>query len=192
MGKRALVVLAEGFEDIEAVAPIDVLTRVGVEVTVASLKPGEVRAAYGSKLVPDTTLAEVSDSFDAVICPGGKANARALADSEQLRELIVNYFDSGKLVAAICAAPSHVLGESAQILKDKTATGDPGFMEKLSQHAARTTDGPVCVDGNVVTATGPGSALAFALTVASQLVGDDKVLPFAEKWGVSYPLGNKN
>jgi len=186
MKKRALIVLAEGFEEIEAVAPIDVLNRVGVEVVIASLEPGPVDAAYGTTLVPDTTLSAVTEEFDAVVCPGGKANARALAADATLRELIVDYHRRGKLVAAICAAPSHVLGESAQILRGKRATGDPGFMDKLASSGAELTEGPVCVDGNIITATGPGSALPFALTIAAHLVGDEKVEPFAEKWGVTF------
>ncbi len=186
MNKRALIVLAEGFEDVETIAPIDVLTRVDVEVVVASLEPGPVDAAYGTTIIPNTTLSEISGNFDAIICPGGKANAQSLAKSETLRSLIREYYNQGKLVAAICAAPSHVLGESAQILRGKKATGDPGFMDKLSASGAEVCDGPVCIDGNIITATGPGSALPFALTIAAYLVGNEKTKPFAEKWGITY------
>lgn len=186
MSKRALLVLTKGFEDLEAVAPIDVLTRVGVEVTVASLEPGPVSAAYGTKLATDTTLSDVTEDYDAIIIPGGKANAVSLAEDAKLRELIAEYNRKGKIVAAICAAPSHVLGESAGILRGKKATGDPGFITKLESSGAVVSDGPVCVDGNIITATGPGSALAFALTISSHLVGDEQVRPFAEKWGTDY------
>lgn len=184
MKKRALLVLADGFEDIEAIAPIDVLTRVGVEVVVASLKPGPVSAAYGTKIIPNTTFAEIEGEFDAVICPGGKANAVALAQSHELRTLIQDFDNRGKLVAAICAAPSLVLGESAQILKGKNATGDSGFTDKLVSSGAIVSKAPVCRDGNIITASGPGSALSFALNLAAYLVGDEIAKTYAEKWGV--------
>lgn len=183
---RALLVLSDGFEDIEAVAVIDVLTRVGVEVVVASLKPGPVRAAYGTTLIADATLDSISGDFDAVICPGGKVNAKSLAADEGLRTLLKSYNDQGRLIAAICAAPSHVLGESAGLLSGRCATGDPGFREKLAASGAMVCDEPVCSDGNLITASGPGSALQFALTIAAQLKGEDAVRPFARKWGVEY------
>lgn len=187
--KRVLLVLSEGYEDLEAVAPVDVCNRVGIEVVIASLRPGVVKAAYGTNISPDTVLSEISGDFDAIVCPGGKKNAEALAADSTLRELIKDYHAKGKLVAAICAAPSHVLGESAQILAGKRATGDPGFNEKLAASGAELTFEPVSVEGNIITATGPGSALQFALTVAAYLVGKDSVVPFAEKWGVALPRG---
>lgn len=184
MKKRALIVLADGFEDIEAVAPIDVLNRVGVEVVVASLKSGAVSAAYGTKIIPSCALAEVSGEFDAIIFPGGKANAVALAQSHEVRGLIHEFIEKGKLVAAICAAPSLVLGESAGVLKGKNATGDSGFTDKLISSGAKAHPGPVCIDGNIITATGPGSALAFGLALASYLVGEEVTKPYYEKWEV--------
>lgn len=186
MAKRALIVLADGFEEIEAVAPIDVMTRVGMEVVVASLAPSPVHAAYGTKLMSDTVLSEVESEFDAIICPGGKANARALAADSLLRKKIIEYNERGALVAAICAAPSHVLGESAGILRGRRATGDPGFTDKLASSGAILQDGPVCIDGNLITATGPGSAISFALSVAAYLAGDELVEPFSKKWGIDY------
>ncbi len=184
--KRALLVLAEGCEEIETVAPIDVLTRVGVDVLVASLKPGPVKAAYGTTLVPDCTLSEVEGDFDGIICPGGKANARALAADELVRSKIQEFAQSGALVAAICAAPSHVLGESAGILRGRRACGDPGFLDKLRDSGALVQDVPVCIDDNIITATGPGTALPFALSIAAYLVGDEAVEPFSKKWGIDY------
>jgi 4-methyl-5(b-hydroxyethyl)-thiazole monophosphate biosynthesis len=186
MAKRALIVLAEGFEEIEAVAPIDVMTRVGIDVVVASLTPPPVKAAYGTTLMSDCTLSEVEGEFDAIICPGGKANAKALAADSLLREKILEFNERGALVAAICAAPSHILGESAGILSGRHATGDPGFTEKLAESGAILEKGPVCIDGNLITATGPGSAMSFALSVAAYLVGDDLVEPFSKKWEIDY------
>ena len=104
--KIALVILTTGFEDIEAVAPIDVLNRAGVRVTVAALDPGPVRAAYGTVLLPDTTITEVQGLFDAIIFPGGKANAQALANSAEVIELARRHAAAGKIVAPLSAPGS--------------------------------------------------------------------------------------
>src|SRR3989339_372127 len=113
MKKRILIVLSEGFEDVEAVAVIDVLTRCGVEVTVASLEKGPVKAAYGTTIQPHLSIDDVKGEFDGIIFPGGKKNAVNLAANPKVIELVREYAKSDKLVGAICAAPSHVLAESA-------------------------------------------------------------------------------
>ncbi len=186
MRKKALIVLSEGFEDIEAVAPIDVLNRVGVEVTVAALKPGPVKAAYGLTLVPDISIEQVHKVYDAIIFPGGKNNARHLADHPKVPKLVHEHNNAGRLVAAICAAPSHVLGEAAHILKGKRATGDPSFNDKLAASGAEVSNEAVTVDGNIITGMGPGAALPFALKIAEYLVGHQLPAGFAQKWQIVY------
>lgn len=185
MNKKALVILSNGFEDIEAVSAIDVLTRVGVAVAVAALESGPVKGAYGIKLIPDTTISNVEDLYDAIVIPGGKENSKSLACHSRVIELIQHHFKNNKLVAAICAAPSHVLGEGAGILHGKRATGDPAFNEKLSKSGAQITGEDVTVDGDIITGMGPGSALAFALKVAEYLTGSEAVDGFRRKWRVS-------
>lgn len=186
MRKKALIVLSEGFEDIEAIAPIDVLNRCGVEVTIAGLKAGPVKAAYGSTLVPDINIDQVHKVYDAIIFPGGRNNARHLADHPKVTKLVHEHNSAGRLVAAICAAPSHVLGEAARILKGKRATGDPGFDDKLAASGAEVTHEQVTVDGNIITAMGPGAALPFALQIAEYLVGKEIPAGFAQKWQINY------
>jgi 4-methyl-5(b-hydroxyethyl)-thiazole monophosphate biosynthesis len=176
------MVLAEGFEDVEAVAPIDVMNRCGIAVTVASLTPGPIRASYGSVLQTDTTIDKVDDSYDAIIFPGGGKNAKALAAHPKVKELVHAYNDKGKLVAAICASPSHVLAEAAGILNGRNATGDPSHNEKLAAGGASITDENVTIDGNIITAMGPGAALQFGLAIAEYLVGGEKPSEFARKW----------
>ncbi|PWB76467.1 DJ-1 family protein, partial [candidate division GN15 bacterium] len=117
MEKRALIILSEGFEDIEAVTPIDILTRANVAVTIASLSPGPVAAAYGTILVPHTSLDQVRDLFDAIILPGGMRNAEKLAADHRVRELVERHYFDGQLVAAICASCALVLGEATGLLK---------------------------------------------------------------------------
>lgn len=186
MAKRVLILLAEGFEDIEAIAPIDVLNRAGVEVTIAGLGDGPVRAAYGTTVVPHTNIDQLDDTlYDGIVFPGGRKNAQALANHPKVIELTRSHNKAGKMVAAICAAPSHVLSEACGILKGKRATGDPAFNEKLAGGGANVTDEIVTVDGNIVTGMGPGAALPFALQLAEYLVGKDVADGFAAKWRVS-------
>ena len=185
MSTSALVVFAEGFEDIEAVAPIDVMTRAGIAVTIAGIKPGPVKGAYGTTMVPTTDLSQVhSKDFDAVIFPGAVQNAESLAADERVIALVRRLYSTGKLVAGICAAPSHVLGEAAGILKGKRATGHPGFQDRLAATGAFVTDDDVVVDCNVITGRGPGAALAFALAIVGYLAGKETADTYAVRWRV--------
>ncbi len=183
--KRALTVLAEGFEEIEAIAPIDLLTRSGVPVTVAGLIDGPVKSAYGITVLPVTTVAEqVGSLYDAIIFPGGRKNAASLAADPHVLALARAHHESGRLVAAICAAPSHVLAEGARILSGRRATGDPSFSDRLEAAGAIVTNELVTVDGNVITGMGPGAAMLFALAITEYLVGRDVADSYARKWRI--------
>jgi 4-methyl-5(b-hydroxyethyl)-thiazole monophosphate biosynthesis len=162
---RALVPLAEGFEELEAVTIIDVLRRAGVEVTTAALATSPVTGSHAISLAADTTLdAVVGDDFDAVVLPGGPA-ARRLRDDTRLRALLQRSARAGRLVAAVCAAP--IALEAAGVLAGKRATVYPG--NELP--SARQVEERVVVDGNIVTSRGPGTALEFALVLVEKLVG---------------------
>lgn len=182
--KRALVLLAEGFEDIEAVTPVDILTRAGVDVTVASLEKGPVKGAYGNTIIADTTLEKIEGLYDCLILPGGLKNAQILASHDEVIELVKSHFDAGKLVAAICAAPAFVLAEAAGILAGRKAASDPNFSDILESGGAEFTDKAVTVDGNIITGMGPGAALPFALKLAEYLAGEETVRALAEKWRI--------
>jgi len=185
MKKRVLVVLAEGFEDVEAVAPIDVLNRAGVEVTVAGLKPGPVNAAYGNTIVPDLSVAEVgSELYDGIVLPGGVYNADSLAASPEVLSLVKRHYEAKKLVAAICASPGTVLAEAAGILKGHRAASAPGFEDKVKAAGAEFTDEEVTVDGHVITARGPGAALRFGLKLAGYLTGPETSEKLAGLWRI--------
>lgn len=184
--KRALIVISDGVEDIEAIAPLDILNRAGVEVIVASLKPGPVSAAYGSTLVPTTTVDNLSPAmFNAVILPGGKRNAEALSRTPRVVDLVRDHLAAGRVIAAICAAPGCVLAEGADVLKDRRATGDPGFNDKLLAGGAILTHEHVTIDGQIVTAMGPGAALAFGLTITEMLVGRLVADGLASYWQIA-------
>jgi len=183
---QVLVLVSDGFEDMEAAAPIDVLTRCGMQVTIASLVPGTVKGAWGGNLTPDTVVSACTGVFDAVILPGGAANARHLAQSPEVIDLVQRQVSSERLMAALCASPGCVLAEAAGVLAGRRATGAPGFTAQLAAGGARVTDEDVTVDGRIVTGRGPGAAIEFALTVASMLGASAKVRDLAERWRIEW------
>lgn len=167
MGKRAVVALAPGFEDIEAVTPIDVLRRAGVDVIVAAVGEKQVTSAHDVTFEADTTLGEITDIPDVLILPGGLPGSENLGECIQLKELAQEVLNNGGICAAICAAPAYTLAAWG-MLEGKSATCYPGFEEKFPASATYCTS-PVVIDGNIVTSRGPGTAFEFALTLAELL-----------------------
>jgi 4-methyl-5(b-hydroxyethyl)-thiazole monophosphate biosynthesis len=162
---KALVLLAEGFEEMEAVIIVDVLRRAQVEVTTASLAGLSVAGAHGMTLQADATLdATDPNVFDAVVLPGGQPGSTHLRDDGRVHKLVRGQHASGRIVAAICAAPTVL--EAAGILKGRVATSFPG--NELP--SAKYTEQRVAVDGNVITSRAAGTAFEFALTLVEQLV----------------------
>jgi 4-methyl-5(b-hydroxyethyl)-thiazole monophosphate biosynthesis len=180
MGKKVLLVLADGFEEIEALTPVDMLRRAQVDVVIAGLSGMEQTSARGVRVGCDALFSDVRSSaasFDALILPGGGKGADHLAASESVRAFLLEMHASGKLVAAICAAPAVVLAR-AGVLDGRTATCYPG-METGFGIKTTFSDQPVVVDGNIVTSRGAGTALAFSLTLVELLCGTverDKII----------------
>lgn len=171
MAKKALIILAEGFEEIEAVTVIDVLRRAGISVTVAGLSALQVKASRGVVIVAEKKLDEVAEDFDALILPGGSTGAANLAASKELGSLIKSMDRDNKIIAAICAAPSVVL-EPLGILKGRSVTGYPGMTENFGKDTKYKEDS-VVVDGNIITSRGPATALLFALAIVEKLAGKE-------------------
>ena len=167
---KALIPLADGFEDIEAVAVIDVLRRGGIEVVTASLgDSAEVRTAHGLRMFADARLADVKDGdYDAVILPGGGEGTENLKRSETVREVLVRQHDAKKLLCAICAAPT-VLVAAGVLDPDVQVTCYPSCQNDLDRP---WSPAPVVVDGHVITGQAPGCAILFALVVLQELVGE--------------------
>lgn len=166
---NAAVLIADGFEEIEAVTIIDVLRRGGVTVTVAGLEGAQVSGGHGIRLAVDTTVAELSASaLDAVVLPGGQRNAEKLRDDARVQMLVRAVAEGGKLVAAICAAP--IALERAGVLTGKRATSYPGF----ELPSAEYSNDRVVEDGQLVTSRGPGTAMEFSLALVRRLVGHGK------------------
>src|SRR5688572_22711611 len=166
---RACVLLAPGFEEIEAVTIIDVLRRAGIETSVLGVGgKGPVRGSHDITVDADQALAEAErDSWDIVILPGGLPGATNLRDDARVIALLRRQHESGKRLGAICAAPI-ALG-AAGVLEGRKATSYPGF-EKELRGATPSTD-RVVKDGNVLTSRGPGTALEFALAIVADLEG---------------------
>ena len=169
MKKKVIVVLADGFEEIEAITPIDVLRRAGMEVMVAALETMEVKSSRGLVVKADVLFEDVTEIPDAVILPGGPG-AESLGRSEKLKKFLQKMKESQKWIGAICAAPALVLGRHA-MLEGKKATCYPGYENQLGPKAV-FVDERVVRDGFVVTSRGPGSAMEFSLELVRQLVDE--------------------
>jgi len=177
--KRVLIILADGFEEIEAITPFDILKRAGLDVVLAGLSSREIKSARGAKFVTEKTLSGIKGVFDALILPGGAAGADNLAKSEELTSLIKKTHEEGRIIAAICASPAVVL-VSTGVLKGKKATCYPGMEKEFSQDIKYANE-PVVSDGNIVTSRGPATASEFGFKLAEILAGKEKAQSVREE-----------
>ena len=162
-----LVILAPGFEEIEAVAPTDIWRRMGFKVTVAGLDDMQVTGAHGIVIEADALLDEVKYlDFDAVFLPGGMPGSTNLRDDERVCALVTDMAQTGKVVSAICAAP--MVLSKCSVLKERKFTMYPGMSDFLASGDVPAADSAVR-DGNVVTGKGPGAVFDFASCVAEAL-----------------------
>lgn len=166
------VFLADGFEEIEALTPVDVLRRAGLKVTVAGIGSKEVTSSHGITVLCDESAENLTPSNDleAVILPGGMPGTLNLEKSQKVNEFIDYAYNNNKYLCAICAAPS-VLGHK-NILNGKNASCFPGFEKDL--FGANISSEYVVKDGNIITARGMGVSLQFGLKIAEQFVGKEK------------------
>lgn len=161
------VFLANGFEEIEALATVDILRRAGVEVVTVGVGSKMPVGAHGIAVCADIAENELDlTCMDGVVLPGGMPGTTNLEASAVVQEAVAYAAQRGSLLSAICAAPS-ILGHCG-LLKGKKATCYPGFENELKE-AVVTNDG-VVVDGNVITASGAGVAVDFALALVEHLV----------------------
>ena len=161
------VFLATGFEDIEAIAPVDIMRRAGLEVQTVSITGEEiVTSAHGVGIASDLLLSDVDfSSAEMLVLPGGLPGSTNLDACKPLTEAIKRHFESGGPIAAICAAPL-VLG-GLGLLRGKSATCYPGFEGTLE--GANYTGELFTVDGNITTGEGPAAAFPFAYCLLEQL-----------------------
>lgn len=162
--------LAEGFEEIEALAAVDILRRAGAELATVGVGAKQVTGSHGITLTADLEESEVQISkADMVILPGGPGT-KNLEKSAVMQSTVRSCAERQKPIAAICAAPS-ILGHMG-LLNGHTATCFPGYEEEL--HAAKVTGDAVCVSGNIITGKGAGVAVEFALKIVEELYGTEK------------------
>ncbi|HEX3007630.1 MAG TPA: DJ-1 family glyoxalase III [Bacteroidales bacterium] len=177
--KKVFVHFADGFEEIEALAPVDILRRAGCEVTMVSVMGRkEVTSSRGVKVIADKLFEEVNYSgADMLVLPGGMPGSKHLDEHAGLKEKLKEANQQGKLIGAICAAPM-VLGHLG-LLKGKRATCYPGN-ESALEGAILSSKG-VEKDGTIITAKGAGVSVKFGLTLVEVLVGAEKANEVKEK-----------
>lgn len=175
--------LAEGFEETEAIAPLDVLRRCSVDVKTVGIGGTSITSSHHVSVVPDLTEEEVllDETFEGLILPGGMPGTLNLEASPVVQAALDYAADHQKLIGAICAAPS-ILGHK-QLLAGKKATCFPGFEKDLL--GAEVTGESVVLDGHIITANGAGSALPFGRALAAYLVGSEKAASVLES--MQYP-----
>lgn len=169
---KAVVFLADGFEECEALIVVDILRRAGVETIMASAMGRlEVNSSRNIRVIADALVTDVDFSdADIVILPGGRLGVENLLASDLVKEQCLA-FAGDKQIAAICAAPSILA--ALGILEGKRATCHPDFESKMA--GAALTHESVTVDGNVITGQGLGATFPFAFTLVNRLVGEASV-----------------
>ena len=168
-----VVFLADGFEEVEALAPVDLMRRAGLEVVLAGVTGMEVTGSHGIKVAADVAANEVDPSqAEAMMLPGGLPGTLNLEKSKTVQACIDACVKEGKLVAAICAAPS-ILAHKG-LLKGKRATAFPSFQKDLDEGGALLSDEYVCRDGQFLTGRGMGVATQFGLALVTALVSQEK------------------
>ena len=163
------IFFADGCEEIEGLAVVDICRRAGLEIETISIMGRDIVAgSHRIKFQTDAVFEDVDfDTLDGVILPGGMPGTLHLLDHATVNEVIKKFAGEGKLVAAICAAPSILA--SLGLLEGRNATAHAGFQDKLA--GAVVHDEEVVVDGNITTSYGLGGAIPFALELVRQLAG---------------------
>ena len=164
---RAIIILADGFEEIEAVTCIDLLRRAEIETVILGLDAIDVRGSRGIWIKADMAFDGFNEPFDAIILPGGMPGADNLASSEKLLAAIRKAYELGRICAAICAAP--LVFAKAGILNGKKATCYPGCESRVT--GASIVNDEVVTDGNIITSRAVGTAIPFALEIIKTLAG---------------------
>lgn len=177
--KKIGIFLADGFEEIEGLTVVDILRRAGMEAEMVSVMGRkEICGSHKISVQADELYENVDFAkFDGVVLPGGMPGTLNLGAHAGVNETIKSFAGEGKLVAAVCAAPS-VLGQ-AGILQGRKAACYPGYEDKLA--GAEVVYDEVAEAGNIITSRGMGTTIAFALRITAYLAGEDKAKELAEK-----------
>lgn len=167
-GKKVIFVLADGFEELETVAPADILKRLGASVILSGLEKKTVTGAHGIRMETDCLLCEAGmEDTDAIVLPGGLPGAVTLRDSAALGEILRLFDSAGKICAAICASPN--VFAHAGIWRNRPMTGYPGSEGLSGVSGLKFTGSAAEQSGNLVTGRGPGAACDFGAAIARAL-----------------------
>jgi 4-methyl-5(b-hydroxyethyl)-thiazole monophosphate biosynthesis len=171
MGKKVLVPVAQGTEEMEAVTIIDVLRRAGAEVIVASVDTMTIKASRGLEFKADCLIKDCMDeAFDLIVLPGGVPGAMNLRDSKDLEILLKKQASQKKYYAAICASPAIVLHHYGLVTPGRV-TCHPGFAGNIDN--GNVLKSAVVEDGNCITGRGAGAACDFALSLVALLYSEE-------------------
>ena len=175
---KIAVFMADGCEEIEALTVVDILRRAGINIDMLSISDNlNVEGAHGIQFRADYLMTDKnSDDYDGVVLPGGMPGTTNLENNTLVQSALKKQFSAGKLIAAICAAPS-ILGKNGMV-NGKKVTSYPGFENAFSR-ATYVTDS-VVTDGNVITSRGMGTAIDFALAILEYLIGSDAASDMAK------------
>lgn len=168
---KVMVILADGYEEIEAVSVVDILRRAQIETDIIGLKDGAVKSSRNMKIMPDKVISDIiADEYDMIVLPGGMPGAKHINESAEVAEILKQFDAEEKFIAAICASP-FVLAEKG-ILKGCMATSYPSVKE-LVEKVSDYQEAGVVVDEHIITSRGPATAAEFAFTLVELLKDDN-------------------
>ncbi|HBR18215.1 MAG: hypothetical protein A3G39_06070 [Deltaproteobacteria bacterium RIFCSPLOWO2_12_FULL_43_16] len=170
--KKVLIPLAQGFEEIEALAVVDILRRAGVEVVMAGTVDNPIEGRNRIKVLADAPLESVKEQdFDMIVLPGGAVGTENLKKDMRVKEIVERLYKKGRFITAICAAPTVL--SAIGVTAGRTVTSHPTVRTKLEKE--KISDERIVVDGNIITSQGPGTAVEFAFKLVEVLLGKEKV-----------------
>lgn len=185
--KKVVVFLATGFEEIEALAVVDILRRADVEVDICSLNGEYVTGSHNITIKSDVLIENVEiDKYQCIVLPGGLPGSTNLRDDERIIEFIKDFDNKGKLIAAICAAP--IVLEKAGIIRDRKVTSYPGSLENAKK--VNYKEEVVVASENLITSRGPATVLEFAYNILNAMGLKEKADVLRE--GMMVNFYNKN
>lgn len=173
MTKKVALFIENGSEELELIAPLDVMRRANLEVDVISANNEDfITSSHNVKIIADKKINEINNilDYDAIVIPGGMPGSTLLRDNKKIIEFYQKMYNSGKLVAAICAAP--IVLSAAGITDDKEVTSYPGFDKEIN-YKNYNSDKAVVIDKNVITAQGPAVAILFGYEIVNYLLQDN-------------------
>ena len=173
MTKKVALFIENGSEELEFIAPLDIMRRAILEVDLISANNEDfITSAHNVKIMADKKINEVNNilDYDAIVIPGGMPGSTLLRDNKKIIEFYQTMYNSGKLVAAICAAP--IVLSAAGITNDKEVTSYPGFDKEIN-YKHYNSDKAVVIDKNVITAQGPAVAILFGYEIVNYLLQDN-------------------